>query len=437
VVGDNSINENFTGDQQQASLWEQTSSSAEESRDLFKKHRAIIHRTHGNTVMEEKIFNGLLYVAKVAMRTEVDPKKGFVTTEKYLKSFSGLRTKNREYLRSTLDSLQSKLWKFDFFDQDEALKELRVFSPISEARYSETGEIKFFLPPTLVEVLSNPEVFAAIDSKMTARLQSVYSIVLYEMGQAYMDTSMTFDNIPEFRKYMGLKNDEYTSFGDLRRHVIDKGCNEVNLKTDTRVEYDLLRQGRKVMGVTFSFTRSTEPIELPENLDQLEIVIELSALLPEELRGITWVVSLLTSAVSKKGVEWTKSNIDAVMDRINSKVGGPVKSPGALLRTAFKADYGKAVRDAKIVQVGLKERESRVETQRNEHAQSKQRQDEDDNTAYIEEVDAYNVYFAGLPKEEQEQVLAQIAKIKSLAGPQHFKVHFYLKEHMNVVLPTA
>jgi len=429
----------MTEAEKQTLLWDDTTTNTlEETGEIFRKHRSIIHRTHGNTVMEEKIFSGLLFAAKVAMRTGIDSKKGFVTTEKYLKTFSGLKTKNREHLRLTIDGLQTKLWKFDFFDQEDTFKELRTFSPISEARYAPNGEIKFFLPPTLIEVLSNPDVYAAIDSKITSKLQSVYSIAIYEMGQAYIDREMAFPDLVGFRKYMGLKNEEYTSFGDLRRHVIDKGCDEVNLKTDTRVEYLLLREGRKIIGVKFRFARSSEPLEIPSDIAQLEVVIDLSAMLPVELRGIPWVVSLLTSAVNKSGAEWARSNVEAFVERINSKVGAPVKSAGALLRTAFKDDYGKAIRDARTVLGKLKEREAEEvgskEKERELSRKGKERKENAEQQAIKAEAERYAAYFQQMPEETQAEVLKEIGKIPTLFGPQSVKIHQYLKEYKQVIL---
>jgi len=425
--------------EKQTLLWDDTATkSIEETGEIFRKHRSIIHRTHGNTVMEEKIFSGLLFAAKVAMRTGIDSKKGFVTTEKYLKTFSGLKTKNREHLRLTIDGLQTKLWKFDFFDQEDTFKELRTFSPISEARYAPNGEIKFFLPPTLIEVLSNPDVYAAIDSKITSRLQSVYSIAIYEMGQAYIDREMAFSDLIDFRKYMGLKNEEYTSVGDLRRHVIDKGCDEVNLKTDTRVEYVLLREGRKIVGVKFQFSRSTDPLEIPSDIAQLEVVIDLSAMLPVELRGIPWVVSLLTSAVNKHGAEWATSNVEAFIERINSKVGPPVKAPGALLRTTFKEDYGRAIRDARIVLEKLKEREAEEDGLRKKEQELSQKGKEKLQKAEQEaarvEMEKYTAYFQQMPEDDQAEVLKGISNMPMLFGPQPFKIYQYLKEHLQVIL---
>jgi len=427
-----------SGDEQQSLFWPNPNLyESPDSEDMvFKKHRAIIHRTHGRTVMEEKIFSGLLIAAKVAMRMGQSPKDGFTISERYLKSFSGIKTKSRDHLVATIDVLQSRTWKFDFFDLEEKFKELRVFSPISEARFLPNGEILFFLPPTLQEVLLNPDIYAVIDSRITNLLQSVYSMALYELAQGHMDREMVFKTILEFRTYMGLKPSEYGNFSDMRRHVIDKACDEINLKTDTRVEYDFLKEGKKRVGIKFQFTRVSAPLDVPSDSDQLDIVVDISARLPHELRGVPWVVQLLSQYVNERGVEWVNSNVDAFLDRISSKVGAPVKSVGAMFRTAFKDDFGKSFRDAKKVQDKLNERQSAtdsVQASKLEEARIEEERIDKANELFKLEVKKYNEYFDHMPAAVQSTIRKEIIKTK-IAGPEDIKICQYLKDEMQIKL---
>ena len=434
-------------DDQPSLFWEDRADQLVVTNDpddlVLKKHRAIIHRTHGRTITEERLFSGFLIAAKVAVKTGQDPKDGFVTNEKFLRTFSGIKSKNLTHIYSVIDTLQEKAWKFDYFDEDEKLKEKRVFATISEARYMINGDIHFFLPPTLQEVLKNPDFYAAIDSRITNLLQCVYAAALYEISQAYMGRSMVFENLKKFREYMGVREKEYPRFTDLRRHVIDKGCDEVNLKTDVNVEWEPLKEGKAVTGIKFFFSQKSVPLEIPADTEQLELVASMSINFPQGLRGERWVVDLLTKQIKAKGVEWTQSNVDAFLERLNSKIGAPVRSPGAVFRTAFKEDHGKSIRDAKKVRELLKEMDGQptAETPLKERERLAREKNDAEKAEFVAEVQKYQDHFNQMPAAVKATIRAEIEKLMktapgslAYAGPENLKIHKYLTEEMQLVL---
>jgi len=409
---------------------------------ILRKHKSIVHRTHFPTVIEEKIFNAFLLAAKVAFKTEkVDKciKEGFFTTEKYINNFSGIKIKDPDYVRGRIRLLQTTLITFDYFDESEVFNKIRTFSPISEARYEGNGVINFFLPPTLIEVISNPEAFADIDTQITSRFTCVYSIAIYEMGVTHLDSSMVF-SLADFRDYMGLKPEEYTSSSDLRRYVIEKGCSEVNLKSTIYVQYSLIKEGRgnKLTGVKFEFSERQEPLEIPSGEGQLELVAKYCSLLPFSLSGETYVISILTKKLDEFGEEWVQSNVEAFLARINAPGQPPVNKPGALFRSTFKHDYGAEVRNAKKVAEIM----AKMEKQRTfvfVRSEAEKKQQETEQTALeIEGIRAretkYVNYYEAMGIEEQKSVLAGIEKVPGLFGSKGFKLTHYLSEVLGINL---
>lgn len=418
---------------------------------VLKKHKAIIHRTHFPTAVEEKIFNGLLLAAKVAFKTkDIDTlrKEGFITSEKFIMNFSGVKIKDRKYVIERIDMLQTSLVKFDYFDQFDTFKELRSFPPISEVRYLAGGGIRFFMPPTILEALSNPDTFAAIDTQITSRFTCVYAIAIYEMGVMHLGESVEFTEITQFREYLGLKPEEHKDSSDLRRHVIEKACKEVNAKTSVHVEYTLIRQGRgnRLTGVRFEFTEALDMIEIPADEYQLQTVAKFCAMLPFELSGEQFVVSLLKKGLEAHGEEWVQSNVEAFLNRINDKSQPPVQKPGALLQATFKHDYGKDVRNAKRVAEILAEREEEVRAKKaSEEGQGgftvESEQETEESRERAERENTYMAYFEGLPTEIQDSIVKGIEKIRAsssgnfqLYGTHAAKVTYYLSEVMGIVL---
>jgi plasmid replication initiation protein len=412
--------------------------SPEALNDLsIKKHRSIIHRTHFTTAVEEKIFNGFLLAAKVAFKTKDYNnflKDGFHTSEKYIMNFSGIKSKNREFVLEKIDSLQKCVIKFDYFDEDDKFKELRSFTPITEVRILEDGTMRFFLPPTLIELLANPESFTSIDTRITSRFTCVYAIALYELGMSHLDGSFVFTSLPDFRKYMGLKPAEYPNSNDLRRYVIAKGSDEVNLKSDLNVTYTLIKEGwgNKITGVKFDFILAPEPIEIPSDLKQLELVAKFCSILPFSLSGETFVISILKKKLDEFGEEWVESNVEAFLARLNAPGQPPVNKPGALFRTTFKHDYGNDIRNTKKVSAIMARLEKQRALEFNDSETEKNRSAEDQTRHEIDEIlakeEKYIAYYESMGIEEQKNVLAGLEKIPGLFGTKSFKITYYLSE---------
>lgn len=417
---------------------------------VIKKHKGIIHRTHLPTAMEEKIFNGFLLAAKVAIRTgdiEKFRKEGFLTSDKFIRNFSGIKIKDKEYMVERVNLIQTSLIRFDYFDQFDTFKELRTFQPITEVRFLDGGGIRFFLPPTLLEAVADPETFATIDTQITGRFTSVYSMALYEMGVLHMGGTQEF-KIEEFRDYMGLKPDEYLKVTDLRRYVIDKGCNEVNLKSGINIQYELIKEGRggKVTGVRFVFSEAPEPLEYPSTELQLQTVAKYIGMLPLAFSGEGWVVSLFLKYLESNGEEYVQSNIESFLNRLNDKTQAPVQKPGALLQATFKHDYGKDVRNAKRVAEILAEQEearkSKAGGEKAKMAFTVEDELADKEAEARREVEKkYMAYFEKLPVEVQETITDGIAKLRArkdppmaLFGNREAKITYYLAEVMGITL---
>jgi len=408
----------------------------------LKKHKSIIHRTHLATVAEEKVFTGFLLAAKVEFKSgniEHFMVNGFVTNEKYIRNFAGLRGKNKAHIRSIIVGLQKKILQLDFFGEDKQLEE-RTFSPIAEVRVQQNGDIKYWLPPSLIEVFMSPDSFAAINTKITSNFTSVYAIAIYEMGIANLGSYKEFKTLPKFREYMGLKPEEYPTNNDMRRYVIEKGCNEVNLKSDVSVTYTLKKEGKgnKVIGVRFDFTATPEPIEIPSDVAQLELVAEFCSLLPKTLIGEVFVTSIIKKSLDEFGVDWVQSNIEAFLARMKAPGQAPVKQPGALFRTTFKNDYGKEVRDAKAVTEILKRKSQKVHESSNT---DKNIDSIKQNEKEIQEIKArekkYVDFFNSMDIDEQEKILIAIEKKQGLYGYRDLKITYYLSEVLNINLDTA
>jgi len=84
------------------------------------------------------------------------------------------------------------------------------------------------------------------------RLQSVYSIRLYELLMQFSKTGDRVINVSDFRNLLELE-DKYKQFKDLNKWVIKPAVKELNQRSDLDITYETISSGRKVKSLSFQF----------------------------------------------------------------------------------------------------------------------------------------------------------------------------------------
>ncbi len=120
------------------------------------------------------------------------------------------------------------------------------------------SRIGFKLPTFLEEVmqgLDDPNnIFQLINWNIFNHFSGKYEAVVYKLCRDYLGVNQTpYMTIPEYRDYMGLKEDEYGAFDDLNKRCISGPCKVINASpiADVTVAPDIDRKGRKAVGVRF------------------------------------------------------------------------------------------------------------------------------------------------------------------------------------------
>lgn len=98
--------------------------------------------------------------------------------------------------------------------------------------------------------------YSAVDLKVIAKMQSTYSIRLYEMCRQFRDTGFLIFKIDDFRRILLLEN-KYKAYTDLRTKVIIPVVNELNRKEvyNKRLKWSSSKTGNKITHLKFTFPR--------------------------------------------------------------------------------------------------------------------------------------------------------------------------------------
>lgn len=107
------------------------------------------------------------------------------------------------------------------------------------------------MKPYLLQLREN---FTDYELIYTLRFRSKYSIRLYELIRSvhYHDLEETHCRFAVSQLKRLLDADDYSEYRDFKRRVLNMAVNEINSYSDREVHYTELKQGRKVMGLSFS-----------------------------------------------------------------------------------------------------------------------------------------------------------------------------------------
>lgn len=123
-----------------------------------------------------------------------------------------------------------------------------------------------------VELIFSPDVaplitmleknFTSYELEQVAVLNSKYSVRLYEIIIAWRSASKTpMIEMDKLRQRLGVLDDEYTVTADFKRWVLDKSIQQINKKTNISISYEQYKQGRKIVGFTFTITQKVSQSE--------------------------------------------------------------------------------------------------------------------------------------------------------------------------------
>lgn len=187
-----------------------------------------------------------------------------IESSRYAEAFDVTRQTAYEVMLSAEKTLFER--QFSFIDEYNDKVKTRW---ISQAKYIKgQGAIEIIFTPAVVKEITRidgkEEFFTQYLLRQTASLNSVYSVRLYELITQWRTAKNTpmFD-LEIFRGQLGLGVDDYKKMNDFKKRVLDLAVSEINNKTDLKVKYENVKQGRKIIGFKFTVNEKPKPKSKP------------------------------------------------------------------------------------------------------------------------------------------------------------------------------
>jgi plasmid replication initiation protein len=193
-----------------------------------------------------------------------------------------------------------------------------------------------FHPELKPYLLQLKEQFTQIGFADLLGLSSVYSVRIFELLAQYEAIGNRKTSIEEIRKWCGIGKDEYEKYNDLKRKVINRAKTEINAKTGYEIDYQEIKESRKVIGLDWSIQKKTKK----KNQREKAVIIE------KELINTTIILEQLLeygftkqagNRIIKKHEETDITNAIKAVDIYRAK--HDVKNPKALVETAIKEKW--------------------------------------------------------------------------------------------------
>lgn len=149
-----------------------------------------------------------------------------------------------------------------------------VVSWIHKARIERKHQaIKIQLDPDLKPYLIDLQrCYTEYELIYALNFSSKYAIRLYELsksvhGKRLGSVEIKY-NLADFRKKLGVQNDDYPMYANLRQRVIEPAVKEINESSDIDISITPLKSGRKVVAVNLIVTNkdTREMLEIHQRL---------------------------------------------------------------------------------------------------------------------------------------------------------------------------
>ncbi|HIG0362333.1 TPA: replication initiation protein, partial [Clostridium sporogenes] len=140
------------------------------------------------------------------------------------------------------------------------------------------------------------------------------------------------------------KKNKYPKYANLKQKVIKVSINEINTNTDLLIDYEELKESRKITSIKFYIKskvqdKARNEIALSLEDKESDYIKEVKSILNEEI----------TNLQAKQIYDVAKGDIDLIKEKYSiAKESNNIKSIVAFMVSALKEDYKGSISKAKV-----------------------------------------------------------------------------------------
>ncbi|SFH52464.1 Initiator Replication protein [Priestia megaterium] len=254
------------------------------------------------------------------------------------------------YLKEIVNGLQTKILTIKEKGRQ------RNYNWVITSIYEENeGYITLQFHPSLKYLfLELKEKFTSYQLENVVRLNSVYSIRIYELLKQYERLRKRELTLEELRHFLAIEPTKYKQYGHFKNKVLTVAQKEINNKTDIHFEFVEIKTGRKVTSIEFIINGSSA-LNAGSPSEEKKPKVEKSSLdLVTNEKDNSLEPDLVKLGVKSEKIEWILSeftkeqverNIKYTQERL---IIGDIAHPQSYVIKAIQKDYAKLSQESKI-----------------------------------------------------------------------------------------
>ena len=279
----------------------------------------LIEASYSLTVLEQKLIR---FLASMIKKNDEDFKEyNFKATD--LSKILNINQKNIYMeLDKATDKLMSRHIKIKS-DEEEKFKKRHL---IKLADF-ENGILTMKIDEEMKDFYLELRQYTKYQLKNIMQFKGTYSFRLFELLKQYEKIGSRTIDIEELRIILDINKKQYPKYANLKQKVITKAIDEINNNTDLHIEYEEIKETRKVKNIKFYIKPNTtkKTAAAQESAVNSVDIKKVQAIISEELTDIE--ASRILDAASGD-IEKVKEKYDIVgkMKKVNNIVGAIIQA---------------------------------------------------------------------------------------------------------------
>ncbi|MCE6234773.1 replication initiation protein RepM, partial [Acinetobacter baumannii] len=224
-------------------------------RDLVVKDNALINASYNLDLVEQRLILLAIVEARESGKgiNANDPLE--VHADSYINQFGVHRNTAYQALKDACKDLFARQFSYQ---EKKANGNIRnVMSRwVSQIAYNDNeATVDLIFAPAVVPFITRlEEQFTKYELQQVSSLSSAYAIRLYELLIQWRSTGKTPTiELQEFRKKLGVLDNEYLRMAHLKERVLELSIKQINEHTDITVKYEQHKRGRSISGFSYTF----------------------------------------------------------------------------------------------------------------------------------------------------------------------------------------
>lgn len=224
-------------------------------RDLVVKDNALINASYNLDLVEQRLILLAIVEARESGKgiNANDPLE--VHADSYINQFGVHRNTAYQALKDACKDLFARQFSYQ---EKKANGNIRnVMSRwVSQIAYNDNeATVDLIFAPAVVPFITRlEEQFTKYELQQVSSLSSAYGIRLYELLIQWRSAGKTPTiELQEFRKKLGVLDNEYLRMAHLKERVLELSIKQINEHTDITVKYEQHKKGRSISGFSFTF----------------------------------------------------------------------------------------------------------------------------------------------------------------------------------------